>query len=90
MKMLFEATGMGVCVLTDTGRNMMDLFEVDSEVVTYSSTSEAIFKANYLLQNLLKAEEIAAVGREKTLTKHTTAHRCEQINEIIRSRLQDS
>ena len=88
--MLFEATGMGACLLTVTGRNMMDLFETDFEVVTYSSASEAISKANYLVENPLKAKEMAARGREKTLTEHTTAHRCEQINEIIRSTLQDS
>ena len=30
---MFEATGVGTCLLTDTGENMKDLFEADKEVV---------------------------------------------------------
>ena len=78
---------MGACLLTDTGRNMPDLFEEDSEVVTYSSVDEAIEKAKYLLDNPAEAEKIAVAGRAKTLSSHTMRHRCEQINEIIRARL---
>ena len=32
---MFEATGVGTCLLTDTGNNLPDLFEEDREVVTY-------------------------------------------------------
>ncbi len=83
MKM-FEATGVGACLLTDTGRNMKDLFEEDFEVVTYRSADEAIEKAKYLIENPEKARDIAVAGRTKTLSCHTMHHRCEEINEIIR------
>lgn len=86
MKM-FETTGMGACLLTDTGRNMKDLFEEDVEVVTYRSADEAIEKAKYLIENPEKAREIAAAGRAKTLARHTMLHRCEEIDEIIRTHL---
>ena len=86
MKM-FETTGMGACLLTDTGRNMKDLFEEDVEIVTYRSADEAIEKAKYLIENPEKAREIAAAGRAKTLACHTMFHRCEEIDEIIRTHL---
>jgi hypothetical protein len=86
MKM-FETTGMGACLLTDTGRNMKDLFEEDVEVVAYRSADEAIEKAKYLIENPEKAREIAAAGRAKTLARHTMFHRCEAIDEIIKTRL---
>jgi spore maturation protein CgeB len=86
MKM-FESTGMGACLLTDTGRNMKDLFEEDFEVVTYASAPEAISKAKYLLENPEEAKKISAAGRAKTLAQHTMAHRCEEINGIIRAQL---
>ena len=86
MKM-FETTGMGACLLTDTGRNMKDLFEEDVEVVAYRSADEAIEKAKYLIENPEKAREIAAAGRAKTLARHTMFHRCEEIDEIIRTHL---
>ena len=86
MKM-FETTGMGACLLTDTGRNMKDLFEEDVEIVTYRSADEAIEKAKYLVENPEKAREIAVAGRAKTLARHTMFHRCEEIDEIIRTHL---
>ncbi|MDB3944461.1 glycosyltransferase [Gammaproteobacteria bacterium] len=86
MKM-FETTGMGACLLTDTGRNMKDLFEEDVEVVTYRSADEAIEKAKYLIEHPEKAREIAAAGQAKTLACHTMFHRCEEINEIISTHL---
>ena len=86
MKM-FETTGMGACLLTDTGRNMKDLFEEDVEIVTYRSADEAIEKAKYLIENPEKAREIAVAGRAKTLARHTMFHRCEEIDEIIRTHL---
>ena len=86
MKM-FEATGMGACLLTDTGRNMKDLFDEDYEVVTYCSADEAIEKAKYLIENPEEAQTVATAGRARTMACHTMAHRCQEIDEIIRSRL---
>ena len=86
MKM-FEATGVGACLLTDSGNNIKDLFEPDTEIVTYSSVSEAADKAKYLLDNETERIKIADAGQRRTLTDHTMLRRCEQINEIIISRL---
>ena len=84
---LFEATGIGTCLLTDTRENMSDLFEVDKEVVTYSSVDEAVEKVNYLLEHEDVRKEIALAGQRRTLNDHTIFNRCEEINEVIQSNL---
>lgn len=80
---MFEVTGMGSCLLTDTGKNMSDLFDVDSEVVTYSSREEALEKIKFLLEHESKCRDIATAGHQRTLRDHTVLKRCEQIDEWL-------
>ena len=84
---VFEATGVGTCLLTDTGRNMKDLFEEDCEVVTYSSIDECIEKVNYLLEHDDVRQQIAEAGQKRTLKDHTVINRCRQIDEILQKML---
>ena len=84
---MFEATGVGTCLLTDTGWNMKDLYEPDTEVVTYTSAEEAIEKASYLLENESERASIASAGQKKTLSSHTIFHRCQLIDEVFQSKL---
>ncbi|MDP7076744.1 MAG: glycosyltransferase, partial [Desulfobacterales bacterium] len=84
---MFEATGVGTCLLTDTGQNMPDLFEEDKEVVTYSSIDEAVEKVNYLLNHPDESKEIARAGQIRTLKDHTIMKRCQQIDEVIQKLL---
>lgn len=84
---LFEATGVGACLLTDSGANMGDLFEADSEVVTYSSPDEAVEKARFLLANETVRKQIASAGQRRTLKDHTVLQRCERIHHLLRDKL---
>ena len=84
---MFEATGVGTCLITDTGKNMTDLFEADKEVVTYASIDEAIEKVNYLMEHENQRQEIAAAGQRRTLFDHTPMSRCMQIDEILQKQL---
>jgi spore maturation protein CgeB len=84
---LFEATGVGTCLLTDKGNNMVDLFEEDREVVTYASVDEAVEKVKYLLGNREVAEEIAKAGQNRTLKDHTVKARCRLIDDLIQANL---
>ena len=84
---LFEATGVGACLLTDIGSNMKDLFEENKEVVTYSCIDEAIEKMQYLLDHEDERKQIALSGQKRTLKDHTIHKRCEQIDEIIKQNL---
>jgi len=84
---MFEATGVGTCLITDTGKNMTDLFEADKEVVTYSSIDEAVEKVSYLTKHEEVASEIASAGQRRTLKDHSIKVRCQQIDEVIQKNL---
>ena len=84
---LFEATGVGTCLLTDAGNNMSDLFEEDKEVVTYHTIDEAIEKAKYLIDHKDVRRKIARAGQERTLKDHTVFSRCELVDEAIQKML---
>ncbi|MEW6264277.1 MAG: glycosyltransferase [Thermodesulfobacteriota bacterium] len=84
---MFEATGVGACLLTDTGGNIRDLFEPDQEVLTYESVEECLEKYRYLMEHENIRRSIAAAGQRRTLTVHTMRRRCEVIDEIIRRKL---
>jgi spore maturation protein CgeB len=84
---LFEATGVGACLVTERQPNLPDLFEPDEEVATYSSVEELIQKVNYLLEHEAVRGQIAGAGQKRTLRCHTIAHRAAHVNTIIRDYL---
>ena len=77
---LFEATGVGCCLLTDHKSDICSIFEPDLEVITYKNPIEAIDKAKYLLNNPKTAQEIAKVGQKRTLTHYTSE---KQIDHLV-------
>ena len=80
---MFEATGVGACLLTDAGSNLGDLFLDDYEVVTYRSIDEAIEKSTFLIENEDERQAIAMRGQARTLRDHTIRNRCELIDEVV-------
>jgi hypothetical protein len=82
---LFEATGVGTCLVTDWKPNMPDLFEPDTEVVTYRSIEECLEKIQWLMDHPAKQKEIAEAGQKRCLRDHTFKQRGIQFDEIIRS-----
>lgn len=80
---LFEATGMGTCLVTDYKDNIHELFEPEKEIVTYRSAEECIDKIKWLLNHPDDMEKIAKAGQQRTLRDHTIAKRAAQLNEII-------
>ncbi len=84
---LFEVTGVGTCLLTDYKENISELFEVDKEVLTYSSISECVEKAHWLLDNPDECEKIAAAGQQRVLRDHTFDNRAIQLDQLIRERI---
>ena len=84
---LYEATGVGTCLLTDCKRNLSDIFEPDVEVVTYCSAKEAVEKARYLLAHDDERRRIAEAGQRRTLKDHTLDSRAQQLDEIVKSAL---
>lgn len=84
---LFEATGMGTCLVTDWKQNLHELFEPEKEVVTYNSKEECVEKIAWLLNHEAEASSIAKAGQSRTLRDHTIRKRAEKVNEIVRSKL---
>ncbi len=84
---LFEATGVGACLLTDWKENLGELFEPDAEVVAYRDAEECVEKVKYLLAHESRRRDIAAAGQRRTLRDHSFASRAAVIDAIIREEL---
>ncbi|UAJ71506.1 glycosyltransferase family 1 protein [Synechocystis sp. PCC 7339] len=84
---LFEATGVGACLVTDWKSNLTELFEPDFEIVTYRNVDECIEKVKWLLENNEACQGIAKAGQQRTLKDHTFAQRAIQLDKIIRQAL---
>lgn len=87
---LFEATGVGTCLLTDWKANLGELFEPDAEVVAYRDAAECAEKVRYLLGHEAERRSIAAAGQLRTLRDHNFAARAARIDAIIREELSNS
>jgi spore maturation protein CgeB len=84
---LYEATGVGSCLLTDWKSNIDELFEDGVEVVTYKSAEECVEKVKYLLAHEDQRRTIAAAGQRRTLRDHSFANRAVQLDQIIQTAL---
>ena len=82
---LFEASGMGACLLTDGADGMEDYFEPDREVVLYGSPAEAVEKARWLLDNPEKARAIGEAGFQRTMRDHTFEKRIPLLESLLRA-----
>ena len=80
---MFEATGVGSCLVTDWKENIADLFETGKEIVTYNSVEECIDKVKWLISHPHEREKIAIAGQQKTLAEHTVENRSRQLKNII-------
>lgn len=80
---LFEVTGVGTCLVTDWKENLPQLFDLESEVVTYRSAEECVEKVKWLIDHSEEREKIAKSGQTRTLTAHTFLKRARRLDEII-------
>lgn len=80
---MFEATGMGTCLLTDNKSENTELFDTDREIVVYESFDDMVQKSRWLIENPEMGRKIAAAGQRKTLKKYTYRNKAECLNEYI-------
>lgn len=80
---LYEATGMGACLVTDQKSNLANLFKIDEEIVAYNNPEEAAEKIRYLINNPDVARQIAKAGQDRTLKDHTYSKRMEMLLDIL-------
>lgn len=84
---MFEATGMGTCLLTDDKKENQELFEIDKEIVTYANLEEFKDKLKWLMNCPNEAEKIGKAAQKKTLDVHTYQNKAYQLNEYIQELL---
>jgi hypothetical protein len=72
---LFEATGVGSCLLTDWKDDLKDSFDPDTEIVTFRSYEECAEKLRYLLDHEFERQAIAAAGQRRCLRDHRLGDR---------------
>jgi spore maturation protein CgeB len=80
---LFEATGAGLCLLTDEKSDLAQYFTPNVEVLTYSSVDEAVKKARWIGDHPVEADAIAARGQARTLRDHTFAQRMPIVKQAL-------
>ena len=76
---LFEATGLGVCLLTDDKENLSQLFEIGKEILVYKDFEDCIKKIHWIKENPEKVKEISKAGKARTLADHTYYNRARSI-----------
>jgi hypothetical protein len=84
---LFQATGVGTCLITDRGASLPGLFKDGTEIVTYDCMDDCVEKVEYLLEHEDERRRIATAGRMRTLAEHSSRKRFAEIDEIIQRAL---
>lgn len=84
---LFDASGAGALLVTETARNLGELFEPGREVVTYGAVDELVERIGALLDDDAARADIAAAGQARTLRDHNYAQRVKQLDGELSERL---
>ncbi len=81
---VFEGTGAGALVLTDsTANGLQDLFDVGREIATYSDDSDLLRKIEYLLSHEEERAAIARAGKIRAQAEHSYLHRAQAITDRL-------
>jgi spore maturation protein CgeB len=84
---MFEATGVGALLLTESAANLSNFFEPDREVVAYNGVDDLVSKIRYFLEHDDERRRIAAAGQRRTLADHTYRHRIGHLAGMLEARL---
>ena len=81
---LYQGTGIGSLLITDSKENLSDVFKIDKEVVDYSSINECVEKIDYYLSHEKERELIAKNGQKRCIEEHSWHNRMEELNQIVK------
>jgi len=84
---MFETTGVGSCLLTDMKKDLHHYFNIDYEVVAYSSADECIEKVKWLINHPQQCREIALKGQQRTIKEHNFESRIEIFYDFLKRSL---
>jgi hypothetical protein len=82
---LFEATGVGVFLLTDFKENLHTLFAPGREVAAWHSVDDCLSAIDRYLSDQSARTAIAKAGQARTMTQHTYRHRVAEILGFVES-----
>lgn len=80
---LYEATGMGACLVTDHKINLADIFDLDREVRPYRDPEDCCRAIAALLEDHALLAATARAGQRRTVQDHTIAARMQQATTVI-------
>ncbi len=80
---LFEATGLGTCLVTDNKPGLEEFYIKDKEVLTFDHVNDLIDKLIYLEKHPAVAKSIGEAGKAKIESEHLWEHRTQQLIKII-------
>ncbi len=84
---MYEATGVGTCLVTDSKDNLSEMFEPGREVVAFTDPQDCVEKVQHYLAHDEEREAVAAAGQQRTLGEHTYPHRMGELLDLISRRL---
>ena len=67
---LFEATGVGCILVTDAKSDLNEYFDIDIEILSYTTADEACSKIKFLIDNKKVADEIGQKAQAKCLSNY--------------------
>ena len=80
---LYEATGVGTCLLTDWKADLAAQFEPDREVLAYRSADECAEKIAYMLEHPAERDAMAAAAQAKALREHGFERRAVDMRDYV-------
>ncbi|RMH56679.1 MAG: glycosyltransferase family 1 protein [Candidatus Hydrogenedentota bacterium] len=80
---LFEATGVGACLVTEDAINIADFYVPNQEVVTYTSLENFVEVVRELAADKEKALAVGRRGQKRTLREHTTERMARRISSVF-------
>ena len=83
---LFEATGVGCSLVTDEKSDLNEYFEIDEEILSYTTADEAFSKLKFLIDNAKIANQMGKKAQAKCLSNYNIFNYsdifCDYINKL--------
>lgn len=80
---MFEATGAGALLLTESAPNLRDMFEPDTEVIGYRGVPDLVARVREVLNDPERTDQIARRGQARTLRSHSAVVRSLELEHIF-------
>ena len=84
---MFEATGCGALLFTDTGDNLWQYFDAGKEVIVYESAQECVELIDKYILRPNECLKIAMAGQRRTLREHSYKRRMSFVAEVLEGTL---